>query len=379
MKVLIVSITAGNGHNATAESVADEFERLRVGGADIEVAREDFLEYVGNFFYNFTDKGYTFLTLHFPELFGRTYDLLEHNEPARRVADILLASDYISSRFGSYFRDHMPDVIVSTHYFAASALSKLKGEGRLSMPIIGINTDYCLHPFWEDFKFLDYLVTADPLLTDIIEKRGIERDRILPFGLPVRRKFLTCLDKAEARELLSLDLKKRTVLVMGGSMGYGDIEGIVTEILAMDGDYQVVAICGNNKQLLKSLHKIDDDDLHCLGFVNNVELYMDAADCIVTKPGGLTSTEFLAKNLPAILVNPIPGPEQRNMQFLCNSGCAMHAGKNFTVSEALRLMFDDPYRLPEMRAALKRYSRPDSAARICEFAIRLCEGFGVTV
>jgi processive 1,2-diacylglycerol beta-glucosyltransferase len=259
--------------------------------------------------------------------------------------------------------------------FAAAALSELKSRGRISVPVIGIITDYCVHPFWEDCLFTDYIVTADGLLRHSALKRGISENRLLPFGIPVRPKFLNSIPKEEARDKLGLYVDKRTILVMGGSMGYGNIQEVVEEIFEMVGEtsenIQVAAICGNNAQLLKNLNRINNPNLLAVGFVGNVEEYMDAADCVITKPGGLTTTELLVKNLPAILINPIPGPEQRNMQFFCNYGGALHAGRSFSVSEALHLMFDDDDKLEQMRLALTKLAKPDAARRVCEFAIQL--------
>jgi len=374
VRVLIVSVTTGGGHNSTAAAIESEFLRLREQGLDIEIAMEDFYEFIGEFFYNFMDKGYVFLTQHFPEVFGKSYDTLESDSNLRRATAVLSGSDFMANQFGTYFRGNSPDVIITTHVFAASALSDLKGKGRISVPIIGVMTDYCIHPFWEDCKFLDYIVIPDKLFAISAEKRGISENRLLPYGIPVRPKFLTSIDKSEARAKLGLSTDKATALVMGGSMGFGNIQEVVEDILAMDGAFQVAVICGSNKKLLSNLQKIDNPNLHAFGFVDNVEEFMDAADCIITKPGGLTSTEFLAKNLPAILINPIPGPEKRNMQFFCNSGAALHSGKNFSIRETLTMMFDDPDKIPDMKKALRKIAKPNAARDVCNFAVKLVNG-----
>ncbi|MDR2606472.1 MAG: hypothetical protein LBC38_04225 [Oscillospiraceae bacterium] len=371
MRVLIVSVTTGGGHNSTADAIEAEFQRLKESGAEIEIEKEDFYEYVGDFFYNVMDKGYQLLITHFSEVFGKSYDTFETDARLRRAAATLSGSEFMANRFGSYFRGNSPDIIITTHVFAASALSDLKAKGRITAPIIGIMTDYCIHPFWEDCKFTDYIVIPDKLFEYAAMKRGISNERLLPLGIPVRQNFLSRMDKSEAREKLGFEREALIVLVMGGAMGYGNIQEVVEEILETDDRFHVAVICGNNKRLLNNLQKIENSNLHTFGFVSNVDEFMDAADCIITKPGGLTSTEFLIKNLPAILINPIPGPEKRNMQFFCNSGCALHSGKNFSIHEALAMMFDDPDKLGEMRKALQRVAKPKAAYDICQFAINL--------
>ncbi|MDR3149804.1 MAG: galactosyldiacylglycerol synthase, partial [Oscillospiraceae bacterium] len=314
MRVLILSVTTGGGHNAAADSIEAEFIRRRELGEDIDVFKEDFFQYINKFFYDVMDKGYLFVTRYFPALFGKSYDTLESAENLRKAALALSGSEFLVDRFSHYFRGDMPDVILTTHVFCTLTLNDLKARGLIRCPVIGVMTDYCIHPYWEDCDFMDYLVIADELFSGAAVARGIPERKLLPLGIPVRPKFLHREDKRGARLALGLDPDQTTVLVMGGSMGYGNIPETCESILNLDRDYQVAAICGKNEKTVKELQKISNTNLFPIGYANNVELYMDAADCIVTKPGGLTCTELLVKNLPAILVNPIPGPESRNIR-----------------------------------------------------------------
>ncbi|MDR0937477.1 MAG: galactosyldiacylglycerol synthase [Oscillospiraceae bacterium] len=370
MHVLIVSVTAGNGHNAAGEAIAQQFRDLSLT-TEIEIVQEDLYEYCGQLFYQAMDKGYVFLTRYLPEMFGSAYDQLDSSASSRRIGAVVSASAFITKRFKSYFRDSSPDVIIATHVFAANVLSELKESGQITAPIIGILTDYCIHPYWEDCAHIDYLVTPDECLSYSAERKGMAVEKLLPFGIPVREKFLTSVDALTARRTLGLDEKLRTVLVMGGSMGFGEIAETVDDILELDEDYQVVVICGNNHKLFDDLIRRENDNLRVLGFIDNVDQYMDASDVIVTKPGGLTATELLVKNLPAIIINPIPGPETRNLEFLRNSGCVLYADKRFPVSEALRLLFKTPERAAELKKAAKRIAKPNAAKDICEFAKNL--------
>ncbi|MDR0857927.1 MAG: galactosyldiacylglycerol synthase [Oscillospiraceae bacterium] len=370
MHVLIVSVTAGNGHNAAGDAIAQQFRSLSAS-TKIEIAQEDLYEYCGQLFYQVMDKGYLFMTRYLPELFGSAYDQLDTSESSRRVGAVISASSFMANRFSSYFLDSSPDVIIATHVFAANVLSYLKAKGQISAPIIGILTDYCIHPYWEDCTNIDYLVTPDESLAYSAERKGMAVEKLLPFGIPVREKFLVPTDAVSARKALGLNEALRTVLVMGGSMGFGEIAETVDDILAQSEDYQVVVICGNNRKLYEDLQKRENALLYVEGFVDNVNQYMDACDVIVTKPGGLTATELLVKNLPAIIINPIPGPETRNLEFLRNSGCVLFADKKFTVSEALCLLFKTPERIDELKAASKRVAKPNAAKDICEFAIKL--------
>ena len=173
-------------------------------------------------------------------------------------------------------------------------------------------TDFTIHPFWEDAD-LDYYVTANELLNHQASKKGIDTSKILPIGIPIHPKFGKKMDKLEARNILGIE-DKPTILIMSGSMGYGNLETIITDMDTMDMDFQIISICGNNKNLKEDRWDDNKEKVYNYGFTDKVDIIMDAADCIVTKPGGLTTSESLAKGLPMIIINPIPGQEERNLQ-----------------------------------------------------------------
>jgi processive 1,2-diacylglycerol beta-glucosyltransferase len=366
MRVLIISVTTGGGHNSTADAIAGEFQRME----NVEVVQEDLYEYCSAFLFSALDRGYLFSTRYMPRQFGSTYNGLESHSSLRKLVSAVSGSTYLAKKFSGFFRGYMPDAVITTHVFAAQVLNEMKLQGVLTMPLIGIITDYCIHPFWEECTAFDYIVTASALLNLSAQRKGIEMARILPFGIPVKPAFLKKVPKFQARHALGLNAEPRTILVMGGSMGYGKLLDTVLELLEMKEDQQIVCICGNNKKLYSALQELNNPNLFIQGFVQNIALYMDAADCIVTKPGGLTVSELLVKNLPAILIHPIPGPEERNMDFLLNNGGAIKVNEFFSVTEAVYSLFSNPARLRLMEQSLGLLAHPDAGRRICDFTIQ---------
>lgn len=367
MKIFILSVTAGLGHNASARTLAEEFQSR---GAEVVV--EDMYKYLSRIMYDIIDKGYIFSINHMPKQFGKTYSRLERHERMRRVVSIINNNRIVAEKMANLFRENMPDVIITTHVFGAQVLNVLKKQGFLRMPVIGIVTDYCIHPFWEEIDCLEHIVTASEGLGYTAALKGMDVDKLLPLGLPVRPNFSKKLDKQEARARLGLEPDKRTVLIMGGSMGYGNMLPVAAQIDAMDFDIQLVCICGNNDKLYKKLRMLKTSGkIYLEGFVNNVDLYMDASDCIVTKPGGLTVTETMAKKLPMILINPIPGQEERNVEFLLNNGAAIRVTKNFSVAEAVYHLFADQSRLNLMEKSIELIAKPDATEKICDFVMGL--------
>ena len=370
MRILIITVTTGHGHNASARAME---ERLKAEGADVVVL--DMYKYINRVLYSVVDKGYLFSVKHAPRQFGRTYSRAERRYIPRKLLGVLNSNRFLAGRLAGFFEDYQPRLIISTHVFASQVLDVLKEHGHLDIPFMGIITDYCIHPFWETVPQTEYIVTANEITHYAAQRRGIEAERLLPLGIPVSARFSKQTDQREARLALKLDEDKTTILLMGGSMGYGDMLKNVREIDAMDHDYQLVCIAGRNERLYAQLKALKTrSPISVCGFTDQVDLYMDAADCIITKPGGLTVTESLAKNLPMILVSPIPGPEERNANFLVNAGAAVLVSKHFPISDAVYTVLGRPGRLALMREAIKQIALPNAAEEISRFALNLCSG-----
>jgi processive 1,2-diacylglycerol beta-glucosyltransferase len=161
---------------------------------------------------------------------------------------------------------------------------------------------------------------------------------------------------------------------MSGSMGYGGIDVSTEKLDALALDMQIMVVCGNNKEMYRKLkRKKYKKRFDIYGYVDYVDLMMDAADCIITKPGGITSSEALAKGLPMIMINPIPGHETRNAEFMLNNGIALYATNSFPLEEAVFSLFKHPGRLEDLRATLALYAKKDAARNVCEFLAQKAE------
>ena len=109
------------------------------------------------------------------------------------------------------------------------------------------------------------------------------------------------------------------------------------------------------------------------GYSDKIDLLMDAADCIVTKPGGLTTSEALAKGLPMIMNNPVPGQEDRNVEFLLNAGAAMKVSKTFPIDDAIYNLFINKERRKNLDGSIKSLQKPDSTMDLVSFIIDLIQ------
>ena len=280
-------------------------------------------------------------------------------------------------------RELDPDFIIYTHVFAAQLVHEIKKKGRCRAELLGICTDYTIHPYWETLTTMDHFITASESLTYRAVKKGIRREIIHPFGIPVHPKFYRRVSREEARRRLGYDQDSRVILLMGGGLGYGMVDGQAGRILSVREKLELAVVCGNNGRQRSEFEKIRDKmpfaKIHVYGFVDNVNDMMDAADLLVSKPGGLTVTEALLKGLPMVVINPIAGHEERNLEFLLNQGACVRADKNFPLDEAVAMLLSDRQRVEDMKRRIACLAKPNAGQDLVDFIIQRLQPSDLTL
>lgn len=365
MRVLLLSVTAGEGHNSTGKAILNG---LKSRGIEAEML--DTYQYISPLLGGTVSKGYLVTSQVTPSAYRLVYNLAEHKEKNTSKYSLgNFMNSFLANKLEDYIYSYAPQCIICTHIFAAQIINRMKLAGKLlDIPTIGIVTDFCIHPFWPDIDRVEYIVTASELIGHEAMRKGIEPERLLPIGIPVQEKFSRRGDPKEARAALGLDQDRFTVLVMSGSMGYGDITEVVREVEQLDMNLQIICVCGNNKKAKEQIDHMEHvKPIQNHGFVHNVDEMMDAADCIITKPGGITTSEALSKGLPIIMMNPIPGQEDRNAEFLVNNGVAMLVSKTAPLGDVIYQMFYFKERLDNMRDNIRRVGKPHATEDLCAF------------
>ena len=333
MRFLILSTATGQGHNSAALAVK---ECLETRGFEAEIL--DVLSLRKPGVSQNVSRLYANVTIHSPKFFGTLYRVGQAcSHPGGHSPVYLLNALYARQLCGSICT-RRPDALICTHIFSAQAVTCLMRRYGLRLPCAGVATDYTCIPFWEESALDGYIIPSAELFAEFAA-RGIPAEKLRPIGIPVRQQFLHRLPRREARAELGLPLSGRLFLVMGGSMGYGDITALVNGLLSAVPDSRVAALCGRNEALFCALD--GKKRVIPLRYTETVGLYMDAADVVLTKPGGISSTEAISKRVPLVLTRPIPGCEQRNASFLAAHGAAAFAnGTEHAVAEACRLAID---------------------------------------
>lgn len=368
-KVLLLSASAGAGHVRAAEAIEKAFKQ-RKDHDGVEVHHFDVLNYTNKLFRHLYSKAYIDLVNKMPEVPGWVYDKLDKpwkNERRR------LALDKLNTRpFVKLLREYQPDLIVCTHFLPAEIVSWLKAKERLASRQVIIVTDFDVHAMWLVHHYERYFVALDEARV-YLEALGIPRERITVSGIPIDPVFAIKKDKQEMRAKHGLAPDRSTILLSAGGFGVGSVDALVQSLLPLQQRAQIIAICGRNEELKERLTKlaarIKPDAsvlLKPFGYTREMDELMTASDLVLGKPGGLTTSEALAKGLVFVIVNPIPGQEERNSDHLLEGAAAIRCNNLPTLSYKLDRLLSDPQRFKSMQANARRMGHPNAAKEIVE-------------
>ncbi len=367
MKVLILSCSTGQGHNSAALAV---YENLKSHQVDCEFM--DALLFAGKKTSNAVCKTYATVANKAPHVFGLAYRTGGIISNTKTKSPVYFANTRYARKMYDYITSNGFDMVVTSHLFPAQTLTYLKKKYNLTVFTMAIATDYTSIPFWEETR-LDYYVIPHRDLIREFYKKGIPREKLLPFGIPVSRAFCAKTTKEQARKELSLPLEGFEILIMSGSMGFGHMAPLMRAFLKKYGSkVTLIVMGGNNEDLKASLRErfSDYENVHILDFTQQVSLYMDSADLLYTKPGGLTSTEALVKGIPTIHTAPIPGCETKNARFFAAHGLSFYAKSTWEQISYGCLLYQNPDARRAMQKAQAEHALPEAAESIYQFLLK---------
>ncbi len=374
-RVLLLSATSGAGHVRAAQAVE---AALRLRG-DCVVEHVDALRYVSKLFQRVYDKAYIGLVRRAPELMGMLYASTDHpwrNERRRLALDRLNTGPMIRM-----LEQVQPDLCMATHFLPAEIISWLIAKRKLKARHTIVVTDFDVHSMWLCRNVDRYFVGMEEA-AEYLVRIGVPREKLRVTGIPVDPVFAAPLPKSEARKQLRLDPASTIILVSAGGYGIGPVEQLVKELLEMERPWQIVAIAGKAEKTQKRLEELSKSAgkspagfarLCPIGFTTEMDKYMAAADLMVGKAGGLTTSEALARALPMALIEPIPGQEERNADHLLEAGAAIRCNNLPAAAWKIARLLDNPARLAAMQEAAKSWGNPSAAAAIAEEAFRLVD------
>ncbi|MBN1405434.1 MAG: hypothetical protein JW946_02835 [Candidatus Omnitrophica bacterium] len=371
MKVLVSYASAGEGHKKAAVSVYEELKRQSPPGAEIILA--DSLDYTSKFFKFTYMMGYIFMVKYTPTLWGFFYYILDTKFFYALVWPFRRLTNWVNTRkLVKFLKKENFDVCVSAHFMMTELLSWLKMRKKINTSLVTVITDYKAHNVWLGKCVDAYIVGAEDTRQNLIQ-RGIPESKIRVFGIPIEKKFSVLKNKGDIIKKMSVEKHKFSVLVMGGGFGVGPIKEIVCDLQKIDLDCQILVVCGRNQLLYEQLSSLKSGfkkPTFIFGFCNNMDEIMSLSDVMISKVGGMASSESLACTLPIIGIAPIPGQEARNAKFLLRNGVGFKIKKPSQASTVVLGLLSDETGLSEIKNKISRLAKPESARDIAEFILK---------
>ena len=365
--LLILSTSGGAGHIRAAEAL---HQAVQTSVLPIKSDHHDCLDFTSGVFKRIYSGSYLALVNRIPGLWGYFYDQAER-KPYGKKGLVRLFDHFNYGGYLEALRSMKPDALICTHFLPYISISERIRRAGIRAPVFAVTTDFYAHQLWIDPIVSRYYVHHDESAWQLHAK-GVSRERISVKGIPVLREFTRKLPQGTAQQLLELHEKRFTLLVLSGGFGVGRVEQLVEVVAETMGHHRskrfnLLVVCGKNQKAKTNLEKRRfpaNIHVRVFGFVTNIHDLMDASDILVSKSGGLTSAESMAKRLPMIIVDSIPGQETRNAEMIVEHGAGLLALDLPNLGYKLRRVIEEPATLRRARQATRQLAMPHAAREI---------------
>jgi processive 1,2-diacylglycerol beta-glucosyltransferase len=368
-KIAVFSVSAGTGHLRAAEALTATAPARFPG---LEVIHIDLMTLVPPLFRELYAGSYLPLVERHPALWGYLYDVSDRPRRGPHPDRLRIAVERLNTqKLKEVVRDLNPDAVICTHFLPAELFSRWRRKRSFTRPVWLVVTDFDVHMLWVQANVSGYCTAAEEVAWRL-QDRGVDPGIVHVTGIPIMPAFGDRLSRRTCAAELGLDHRRRTLLVMAGGAGLGGILKMVRRLLQIRENFQIIALAGRNLRMLSELQRVARNHpgrLFPLAFTPTIERVMRVSDLAITKPGGLTTSECLAMGLPMVVVNPIPGQEERNADFLLEHGVALKAYDETGLEFRVRALLGDTWRLAEMSRKARSLGRPDAAADILNIAL----------
>ena len=367
-KILIFYASYGGGHLSAAKAIKKCIDETY---NNVETEMVDCVKYINKTLEKVTTAAYKEMAKKAPWVWGRVYN----NSKSGPLAHISSRSNSIMAiKLKRLLNSYNPDLVICTHPFAAQMTSYLKRKNKVNCSLATILTDFAPHEQWLiGNEYIDYFFVAHYGMKKSLEGTGIPASKVFATGIPLSNRFLAHYNKEEILKSVGLEPGKKTVLFFaGGSSHYasGNIYEIFESFIESFPNMQLLTITGRSPKLKKHFDELVDvtdtgKNVKVLSFTDKVPELMSVSDLVITKPGGLTTTESLASGLPIIVINPIPGQEEENAKFLEDQKVAIWLKKDDDIKQKLTDLFNSPYALKDMKIRARLLAKKNSTRDIC--------------
>ena len=365
-RVLLMYITKVSGHRQATVAIQQALRQL---DPEIEAPAINGFGYTYPILEKIINKAYLSVIKRTPKVWDYLYDNPKIVKNSQSIQNFLHKTSH--EKIEKLIQRHRPQAIVCTQAFPCGMVADYKISHNLDILLIGVLTDFSPHSYWIN-EGVDYYVVPSEEVKERLVVKGVAPERVRVYGIPLRPRFNEPVDRVAIAENMGLDPNVPTILVMGGGQGLGPIKKIVKSLGKMNMFVQIIVLSGVNKKIVKSLRRYaakSDKKILVFEFVTNVEELMTLADLIVTKPGGMTTAESLTKGLPMVVINPIPGQEMRNTDFLIQQGIGIRVHDVDDIGGEVEVLLRSPERLAAMRKAALAHAKPHASLDIARLIL----------
>lgn len=363
-RVLLLFISEHSGHHCASIAIEKALRELDPSTQTLNI---NSFNYTNPILEKIINKAYMGVVKRTPEIWDYLYDNPKVLKKTQSLRDMI--HRFNTGKLKVLLDDFKPDAIVCTQAFPCGMIADYKKSFALDTPLIAVLTDYAPHSYWV-YNNVDQYIVPSKETGDKLIANGIDPARIKDYGIPIEAKFGKSFDKAALREKLGMDKDTPCLLIMGGTQGLGPIKELVRIIDRSKRRLQLVIACGTNKKLYKSLkNRKFQNKVTVHPYADNIDELMEASDVILTKPGGITTAEALAKGLPMLIISPLPGQEAMNTRILLKEEVAVKAESPEDVAILLDELLEGKNKLKAMSDRARALAKPDSAIRIAKLVL----------
>lgn len=361
--ILVVTASMGSGHNKAANAVAEAIKR-KYPVNKINVI--DFMSTETAYFNSLVKDIYLKMLDHTPSVYEFFYKFTSDSTKGSTIQSVFAHA--MKKDMRELIKKYEADMVICTHPFPCAAASYLKQTGEINIPLITVMTDFCVHQFWL-YKNIDIYFTANDLLKKEMVNQGLLEERIFVTGIPVGYNFRVDYNRDDLLTKFKLEKDKPVALIMGGGLGLGGVKNALRQLERLKKDIQILVITGANVALWSEMNEYAQHSKHKIfvwGYSHNIQEFMSVATFLISKPGALTISEALTRELPMILHDPIPGPEVDNAKFVSDNGAAIWVRHQDTLDAVVREVLSDATILPKLRNNAKVLKKPYASDNIAD-------------
>ena len=365
-RILLLYSPNNSGHQKAAWAIQEAIKEL---DGDTQTLAVDFFGYNNPLSEKVMINIYLALLKTVPQIWGYLYDNSKLINKTRWLRDFIYRIS--TTRLKVLLENFQPDAVVCTQAFPCGVMADYKEASGDNTFLVGVLTDYLAHSYWVG-STVDRYVVPSLQAKNYLSRFGIAEKKIFDYGIPIHPKFKIKFERKKILKKLNLRTDLPVILVMGGWHGTGPIERVIQELVKVKPHFQIIVVTGCNDSLKNKLEKEKSyfkKPVRIIGYTDAINEIMEISSLIITKPGGLSAAEALAKNLPIIILRPIPGQEINNTQFLLDEGVALKANNEKEAANLASRLLMTPSKLKSMRRKCQDNSNPQAAFKIAKLIL----------